>query len=101
MECLKQDIPIRYHKYIPRSYPRANTPESMSCSNISTVNLPIPGSNTLEINRSHPQSPLESSSAAGPPSYRSRSNIQVKFIIKFGPVFRHFNVKSTTHSLII
>ena len=84
MECLKEDIPIRYHKYIPRSYPRVNTPETMNCSNISTINLPMPGSNTSEINRSHPQSPLESSSAAGPPSYRSRSNIQVKCRLKLG-----------------
>ena len=77
MECLKEDIPTRYHKYIPRSYPRGNTPDSMNCSNISTVNLPMPGCSAADINRSHQQPPMDSSSAAGRPSYRSRSNIQV------------------------
>ena len=81
MECLREDIPVRYHKYIPRSFPRTNGPDTSDCSNISTINLPVPENDTHVSNRSQSRQPLESSSAAGPPSYRSRSNIQVSTFI--------------------
>ena len=88
MECLKDDIPTRYHKYIPRSYLYSNGPDTMNNSNISTVNIPLPDNNTRAQNRSHLIQPLESSTTAGLPSYRSRSNVQVSkftyiYIYKF------------------
>ena len=78
MECLKEDIPPRYHKYIPRSYSGRSSQDSDCRSNISTVHLPLPtASHTSGANRFNPNQQLESTSAAEPPSYRSRSNVQV------------------------
>ena len=79
MECLREDIPVRYHKYIPRGADsRGRPPESINRSAVSTVNLPIPANNTSKPKRN--EAAVESSSAAGPPSYRSRSNVQVKCV---------------------
>ena len=81
MECLKEDIPTRYHKYIPRSYLHGNGPDTLNCPNISTVNLPVPENNTRASHRSHQVQPMDSSSTAGLPSYRSRSNVHVSFYL--------------------
>ena len=82
MECLKEDIPPRYHKYIPRSYSGRSSQESDCRSNISTIHLPMPtASHTSGANRFNPNQQLESTSAAEPPSYRSRSNVQVTLIL--------------------
>ena len=78
MECLKEDIPQRYHKYIPSGYSGGNSRFASNRSTISTINLPNPQNNTLRGNSFHSEQQLDfSSGAAGPPSYRSRSNIQV------------------------
>ena len=77
MECLREDIPSRYHKYIPRSYPSSNRQDASNCSNIATVNLPVPENNTRGPIRSQSGHQIEASSTAGLPSYRSRSNVQV------------------------
>ena len=82
MECLKEDIPPRYHKYIPRSYSGRNSQDSECRSGISTIHLPMPtASHTSGANRFNPNQQLESTSAAEPPSYRSRSNVQVTLIL--------------------
>ena len=82
MECLKEDIPPRYHKYIPRSYSGRNSQDSECRSSISTIHLPMPtASHTSGANRFNPNHQLESTSAAEPPSYRSRSNVQVTLML--------------------
>ena len=82
MECLKEDIPPRYHKYIPRSYSGRNSQDSECRSGISTIHLPMPtASHTSGANRFNPNQQLESTSAAEPPSYRSRSNVQVTLML--------------------
>ena len=82
MECLKEDIPPRYHKYIPRSYFGRSSQDSDCRSNISTIHLPMPtASHTSGANRFDPNQQLESTSAAEPPSYRSRSNVQVTLML--------------------
>ena len=81
MECLKEDIPTRYHKYIPHSYLHGNGPDTLNSPNISTVNLPVPENNTRASHRSHQVQPMESSSTSGLPSYRSRSNVHVSFYL--------------------
>ena len=82
MECLKEDIPPRYHKYIPRSYSGRNSQDSECRSGISTMHLPMPtASHTSGANRFNPNQQLESTSAAEPPSYRSRSNVQVTLLL--------------------
>ena len=81
MESLKEDIPTRYHKYIPRSYLHGNGPNTLNSQNISTVNLPVPENDTRASHRSHQIQPMESSSTAGLPSYRSRSNVHVSFYL--------------------
>ena len=80
MECLKEDIPPRYHRYIPRSYSDRSTQDSECRSNISTIHLPMP-SYTSGANRFNHNQQLDSTSAAEPPSYRSRSNVQVTLML--------------------
>ena len=80
MECLKEDIPPRYHRYIPRSYSDRSSQDSECRSNISTIHLPMP-SYTSGANRFNHNQQLDSTSAAEPPSYRSRSNVQVTLML--------------------
>ena len=63
------------------AYLHGNGPNTLNSQNISTVNLPVPENDTRASHRSHQIQPMESSSTAGLPSYRSRSNVHVSFYL--------------------